>query len=383
MNPRQDRLLRFATGPSRPAQGQRLSQEDEQAISHNVTTVLNEPQRRYGPGNLDAISVIQEAIAGFQRDIRNHRPPLGKRMTGWGKQATTEAAHKIVLYQEAIRRLEAAGLKAERPWVEGEPPLLLLRFRELEASARTALGGKPTRRIVFLHSLALFHAPAYLAENADGIRQDWPRVPLPDSKKLLLASAELGRQVAALLDTEAPVPGVNDGKVRPELKFIADLGFTGEMDLRVTAGWGHAGKGGVTMPGKGKLLTRGYHPEEAAAFGVGPASRLSPSQSGMLETGATPVLSLLGHATHDIYLNDTAYWRNVPERVWDFTIGGYQVLKKWLSYREHALLGRPLTIDEAREVTHTARRLAALILLQPELDANYQQTKAACHSWPA
>jgi len=67
-----------------------------------------------------------------------------------------------------------------------------------------------------------------------------------------------------------------------------------------------------------------------------------------------------------------ACWSNVPEKVWDFTIGGYQVLKKWLSYRERDLLGRALTADEARVVTHIARRLAALLLLQPELDANYR-----------
>jgi hypothetical protein len=70
-----------------------------------------------------------------------------------------------------------------------------------------------------------------------------------------------------------------------------------------------------------------------------------------------------------------------PLTVWDYTIGGYQVLKKWLSYREHDLLGRALTTDEVREVTHTARRLAALVLLQPELDANYQRVKAASHDW--
>ena len=67
----------------------------------------------------------------------------------------------------------------------------------------------------------------------------------------------------------------------------------------------------------------------------------------------------------------------MPERVWDYTIGGYQVMKKWLSYREFALLGRTLTPDEAREVTHMARRIAALILLQTELDKNYEAVKAA------
>ena len=123
------------------------------------------------------------------------------------------------------------------------------------------------------------------------------------------------------------------------------------------------------MPGKGKMLTRAYRPEEEQALATGSA----PARLGQL----------LGKQTHDIYLNDTAYWRNVPEKVWDYTIGGYQVLKKWLSYREHALLGRALTADEAREVTYTVRRLAALILLQPELDANYQRAKAESYPWTA
>jgi hypothetical protein len=217
-----------------------------------------------------------------------------------------------------------------------------------------------TAALIWLHALAIGYAPAYLTENADGVRQDWPRIPLPASKAGLLASADLGRQVAALLDTETPVPGVTDRKLRPELKAVADLRCTGSPDFHISAGWGHGGNGGVTMPGKGKMLTRGYRPEEE------------------LEK---PLLELLGKTTHDIYLNDTAYWRNVPENVWDYTIGGYQVLKKWLSYREHALLGRALTTEEVREVTHIARRLAALILLQPELDANYQRVKAATHDW--
>jgi hypothetical protein len=31
----------------------------------------------------------------------------------------------------------------------------------------------------------------------------------------------------------------------------------------------------------------------------------------------------------------------VPSRVWAYTLGGYQVIKKWLSYREHDVLGAP------------------------------------------
>ena len=54
----------------------------------------------------------------------------------------------------------------------------------------------------------------------------------------------------------------------------------------------------------------------------------------------------------------------------------------WLSYRERALLGRPLTIEEARYVTEMARRIAALVLLEPELDENYRRVTAATYPWP-
>jgi hypothetical protein len=241
----------------------------------------------------------------------------------------------------------------------GDKPKANLTDAANEYLASLRLANKPDA--LFYHTLAVLHAPLYRAENAGALRQDWPRVPLPNSREGLLASAELGRQAAALLDSETTMPGVTQGKPRPELKHLAELNYSGDADFRVTAGWGHAGHGGVTMPGKGKMLTRAYRPEE------------EPEK---------PHLDLLGKSTHDIYLNDTAYWRNVPEKVWDFTIGGYQVMKKWLSYREDALLGRALTPDEAREVTHMARRLAALLLLAPALDANYATAKASASPFP-
>ena len=62
----------------------------------------------------------------------------------------------------------------------------------------------------------------------------------------------------------------------------------------------------------------------------------------------------------------------MPASVWSYMLGGYQVLKKWLSYREHALLGRPLTGDEAQAFTHHVRRIASILSLHPELDAHYR-----------
>jgi hypothetical protein len=205
------------------------------------------------------------------------------------------------------------------------------------------LGVEPAQ--VFFNVLAMMHAPAYASENSGALRQDWPRIPLPTSAAVLHSSAELGRRVAALLDIEQAVPGVNVSPVRPELRVIGVLTAAsgqlnpGDGDLDLTAGWGHGGKNGVTMPGKGKAV------------------------------------ALPGAATYDVYLNGKAFWNNIPSAVWEYTLGGYQVIKKWLSYREKELLGRGLTKEEARHVTDMARRIAALLLMGPALDANYETVK--------
>lgn len=87
---------------------------------------------------------------------------------------------------------------------------------------------------------------------------------------------------------------------------------------------------------------------------------------------------MLGEATLDVFLNGEVFWRNVPETVWNYYIGGYQVVKKWLSYREKKVLGRNLTLAETDEVTNMIRHLTALVLLGPQLDANYH----ACANAP-
>lgn len=219
-----------------------------------------------------------------------------------------------------------------------------------------------TASLLWFHSLAIGYSNLYLEENMDGIQQDFPRIPLPAKREDLIASAGLGEQITKLLDSENEVNGVTVGNIDPRLRTVGIASHPEgkqfeDDDFMVTAGWGHGGQGGVTMPGKGKLDLRYY----------------SEGENAVIDEDAKMAL---GVRTYDVYLNDLAYWRNVPEKVWNYYIGGYQVIKKWLSYREYDLLGRPLTVDEVTEVTNMIRRISAILLLEPQLNDNYQKIKA-------
>ncbi len=262
---------------------------------------------------------------------------------------------------------------------------------------------------LFHHVLAVLHDPAYRAANAGALRMEWPRIPLPGWPDLaapagrgalsgrgasrsahspgraggsrtaptaaqaeqaaltLAALAARGRELARLLDPETPVPGVTTGAPRPEIAAIAvastiDGRNIRDDDFELTARWGHFGSGQAVMPGQGRIVQRPYTPAERQALTVaavtGETGDGFPVKPGMTVEGPA-----LGETTFDIYLNDRAFWSNVPAAVWDYKLGGYQVLKKWLSYRERAILRRPLTPDEIHHFTTTARRITAILLL--------------------
>jgi hypothetical protein len=187
---------------------------------------------------------------------------------------------------------------------------------------------------LFYHILAVSRAPLYETENEGYIMQDWPRIPIPDTFEALKASATLGHRVADLL-----LPDVSFTP-SPELRTLAmptrrDGGQFVEADLRMTVRYG--GKGRYVKP-------------VAEEEGEGKPGRL--------------------------WWNDVGYWDNVPPEVWNFTIGGYPVIKKWLDYRHIEKLGRPLRYNEVRYVSEIARRIATLIALGPSLDENYIAIKA-------
>lgn len=229
---------------------------------------------------------------------------------------------------------------------------------------------KTTAETIWLHAVAVGFSPHYLTENVRGLTIDWPRIPLPSSRATLDASAALGRRLAALLDTESDVPEVTAGDVGQSYRI---LGVISASNLELSANWGRANKKGDVYPGPGKTAVRDWTHSEREALQAGfVAAQISEARG----------FAMLGKAV-DVYLNETTYWRAVPESVWEFYIGGYQVIKKWLSYREKALLGRALTKEEAREVTGIVRRLAAIVLMTDELDANYAAARDSAFSWPS
>ena len=209
---------------------------------------------------------------------------------------------------------------------------------------------------LFHHALAVLHDPAYREANAGALRMEWPRIPLPGwpdgeipgAADGLRTSAKRGRELATLLDSETPVAGVTSGALRPELAAMAvpstadGRNMTGD-DFALTAGWGHFGTGDAVMPGQGRAVERDYTAAEREALGE--------------------AVAVLGDATVDVHLNDNAHWSNVPAAVWNYKLGGYQVLKKWLSYRESKVLGRNLLPEEVQHFTDTVRRIAAVLML--------------------
>ena len=208
---------------------------------------------------------------------------------------------------------------------------------------------------LFHHVLAVLHDPPYRVANAGALRMSWPRIPLPGwpdgesegAAETFACLVTRGRNLAALLDPETAVPGITEAPLRSDIATIAVPATTDgrnmtDDDFVLAAGWGHFGASNAVMPGQGRAAERTYTPEERAELGS--------------------AKSTLGAVTFDIYLNDHAFWRNIPAAVWTYKLGGYQVLKKWLSYREHAIIRRPLSPEEVQYFAHTARRIAVIML---------------------
>jgi Type ISP C-terminal specificity domain len=207
---------------------------------------------------------------------------------------------------------------------------------------------------LFRVAFAILHAPSYQAEHKSALAADWAHLPIPKDVNLFDRLVAAGEQVTRLLDAAhdasdviRAVVGTDGARALGPLKRV-DGKQVRPDDLKVTVTyWGG---------GKGPWKARPFMVEELPASDHGEA---------------------WGERTGDLFLNDNAYFGNVPELVWNYQLGGYPVLKKWLGYRQADRRdGKPLTDDERQWFRQIIQRIAALLALGPLLDALYQEAAA-------
>jgi hypothetical protein len=168
---------------------------------------------------------------------------------------------------------------------------------------------------VLAYAYAIFHSPTYRARYAEFLKIDFPRLPLTADPGLFAALVALGR---ALVDLHL-LRG-------PALSHLITT-FPVEGDARVERGYPK-----YTLPAPPSLLA-----------------------------GREPEGGVLGR----VYINKTQYFEGIPPDVWEFYVGGYQVLEKWLKDRRE----RVLSWDDIQHYQRIVVALAETIRLMAEIDA--------------
>jgi hypothetical protein len=175
----------------------------------------------------------------------------------------------------------------------------------LQANLGSATG-KLTREDIFHYAYAVFHSPGYRIRYAEFLKIDFPRLPLTGNLELFRALARLGGELTALHLLESPK------LAQPITEFI----------------------------GRSKEVTRiGW--SDSTVWIDAPATK----------KGALQAPGSIG-------------FRGVPEAVWNFHIGGYQVCQKWLKDRK----GRTLTDEDIAHYHKIVIALSETIRLMAEID---------------
>lgn len=173
-------------------------------------------------------------------------------------------------------------------------------------AALTAAHGKtPTPETIFHYIYAVLYSPAYRTKYAEFLKSDFPRIPFTVDAKLFKKLATLGEKLVALHLLKSPE--LNPPTCR----------FEGEGDNRVES--------------KRKTKLR-YDADEER-----------------------------------VYINAKQYFGSVPEIIWTYQVGGYQVCEKWLKDRRD----RRLEHDDIRTYCRIVTALGRTIKLQGEIDTLY------------
>ena len=157
---------------------------------------------------------------------------------------------------------------------------------------------------VFHYIYAVFHSPAYRERYDQFLRADFPRVPLPGGAVLFRDLAELGRRL------------VDAHLLRSDAVSTSPTSFPIPGD-------------NVVAPGYPK-----YTPGDADDNGR-------------------------------VYINRSQYFAGVAPAVWQFRIGGYQPMAKWLQDRRRRALSSYDDLEHYRRMTAA---IARTLELMPQID---------------
>ena len=193
-----------------------------------------------------------------------------------------------------------------------------LRLRFIEdgrGDLETAFGPED----VFHYIYAVFHSPAYRERYDQFLRADFPRVPVPDDAGMFHALVGLGRRLT-------------DAHLMSSTATTTPLGF----------------------PVTGDNTVEASHPKYYAQ-GEKPPGCKSPIERGRVYISKSNRRS--GKCGQ--------YFEGIAPDVWEFRIGGYQPMDKWLKDRK----GRTLSFADIDHYQHIAAALEETIRLVPEVDA--------------
>jgi hypothetical protein len=204
---------------------------------------------------------------------------------------------------------------------------------ELHGSEAVAVVGK-----LLNLALCVLHAPSFETDNEVALREGFANLPIPRKRVLFEEAADLGASVASLLDpTTKPTKVIRD-VLEKDAGKIGALRRTDGKDVRRDDFL-------VTVSYYGSAAGR-FQREDSAACGR-------------------------------IAINDVAGFDCVPIEAWEYEIGGYPVLKKWIGYR-HAerIEGRALALEDVDHFREMIQRISALIQVRPELDRMVERITA-------
>jgi hypothetical protein len=72
-----------------------------------------------------------------------------------------------------------------------------------------------------------------------------------------------------------------------------------------------------------------------------------------------------------VHVNETQYFEGIAPEVWNYYIGGYQVLNKWLKDRKD----RRLSAEDIKHYTRIATALFHTITIQAQIDKLYSKAE--------